>query len=85
MIVRKLRCAVKLTDRAEKDAALAALEAALGRSAEPVLYLKGAGVLSLWLTEGEIDRVLALPEVRSVSPDRCSEIPPKPKHPKMTE
>ena len=78
MLPEKIRAAVKLRENCEAERFLQTLEVLLDRPLGPVRVLKRAGVLSLRLTEAELERVSALPEVLRAQPEGRAELPPKP-------
>lgn len=85
MIPQEQRVSVALAPGAEKEEVLAAMEEALGRRPELVVYVRGARVLSLLLRPNELELVRQIPGVRQARTERRVELPPRPMQPKARE
>ena len=79
---RSFRVSLRLEPEAHAEQVLASLEALLGRPAEPVWRLERAGVLSMELTEDEMEKAGTVPGVISVRRERRAELPCPPRIPR---
>ena len=78
MMPDEFRVSVKLKKDCETERFLQTLETLLERPVRPVRVLKSARVLSLRLTNAELEQITALPEVLGAQPEGRAELPPKP-------
>lgn len=75
MLPNKIRVSLSLLPEQDAEEFLARLRERLGRPAEPVWRLQGGKLLSLWLTEPELEQVLKLPGLRSAAREERLEAP----------
>ena len=80
---RLFRVSLALEREAQPEQVLAALEETLARRIRPVRQVKGAHVISLWLSATELEIVRSVPGVRSAQMERRAELPHPPRVKRM--
>ncbi|MBQ1620743.1 MAG: hypothetical protein II094_07045 [Oscillospiraceae bacterium] len=76
---RLFRVSLALEREAQPEQVLAALEEALARRIRPVWQLKGAHVISLWLSAAELEIARSVRGVRSAQMEQRAELPHPPR------
>ena len=80
---RLFRVSLALEREAQPEQVLAALEETLARRIRPVRQVKGAHVISLWLSATELEIARSVPGVRSAQMERRAELPHPPRVKRM--
>ncbi|MBQ2224294.1 MAG: hypothetical protein II420_06010 [Oscillospiraceae bacterium] len=80
---RLFRVSLALEREAQPEQVLAALEETLARRIRPVRQVKGAHVISLWLSATELEIARSVPGVRSAQMERRAELPHPPRAKRM--